>query len=91
MILDAAHFNGRISRQEIVGIVSSKCYLCGHRMRKITWDHVIPRSKGGRGILNYLPAHSHCNHKKGDAVLSPEKHLISKYYRIAVIAHALGV
>jgi hypothetical protein len=46
-----------------------KCMYCGST-KKLTIDHVIPRSKGGTDDWNNLTcACSHCNTKKSDKLL----------------------
>lgn len=45
------------------------CWICGRFMPEEdrTFDHVIPRSKGGTGALTNLRlAHKRCNSKRGD-------------------------
>lgn len=43
-------------------------FECAHckATEALTVDHIIPRSKGGRGIENMQILCSPCNHKKGD-------------------------
>ena len=46
------------------------CYYCGveltkHGDTKVTWDHKIPRAKGGKGNDNYVLACFRCNQDKG--------------------------
>jgi 5-methylcytosine-specific restriction endonuclease McrA len=46
-----------------------KCCFCGHSFptHELTFDHVIPRSRGGDGsFLNLVTACLPCNMKKGD-------------------------
>lgn len=48
------------------------CGLCGDRMgmSEVTFDHIIPRSKGGKTSWdNIIFAHSSCNCRKGDKYL----------------------
>lgn len=48
------------------------CGLCGRRMAmsEVTFDHIIPRSKGGKTSWdNIIFAHSSCNCKKGNKFL----------------------
>lgn len=43
-----------------------RCAYCG-RTGATTMDHVVPRSRGGRGEwLNAVAAHANCNEKKGN-------------------------
>jgi len=52
--------------QEILKASKGKCYYC-HKKTKLTVDHVIPLSKGGRHSKeNVVPACQSCNSKKQD-------------------------
>lgn len=45
------------------------CGICGsgiEALDEVTYDHVVPRSKGGGNYGNLVPAHSRCNGEKGD-------------------------
>lgn len=45
------------------------CQYCGERfpLSKLTYDHVVPRSKGGKTVWeNIVSACHHCNSKKDD-------------------------
>lgn len=45
------------------------CWLCGHivSLGRVTMDHVVPRSKGGRDDeSNLMPAHRKCNEDRGN-------------------------
>ena len=45
------------------------CAYCGHQFgpQELTWDHVIPRSQGGRtSWMNIVLACSSCNSRKGN-------------------------
>lgn len=47
----------------------TRCWLCGKRMRwnEMSFDHIIPRSKGGDNSLDNLAlAHVWCNNARGD-------------------------
>ena len=47
------------------------CHLCGRPAIKgdpLTWDHLIPVSKGGAG-KGVLPAHRSCNSRRGAGVV----------------------
>lgn len=47
-----------------------RCAYCGQRSERLTMDHVIPLSRGGRhGIGNVLPACMPCNQSKGSKYL----------------------
>jgi len=46
-----------------------KCGICGHKLgdfEACNFDHVIPRSKGGKNHGNILFCHITCNANKGD-------------------------
>jgi hypothetical protein len=46
------------------------CQYCGKRTRDLTIDHIIPRSRGGKGTWENLVAScKHCNGKKGNLLL----------------------
>jgi 5-methylcytosine-specific restriction endonuclease McrA len=53
------------------------CYYCGRTLSKggrsevkLTWDHVVPRSRGGITIrANMVPACQDCNSRKGSLLL----------------------
>lgn len=50
------------------GVLKRDKYLCAYcgKPGATTMDHVVPRSRGGRGEwLNAVAAHSGCNEKKG--------------------------
>lgn len=50
----------------------NQCVLCGEPfddMESITKEHLIPRSKGGRGSGNLAPSHFRCNQLRGDLSL----------------------
>jgi hypothetical protein len=48
------------------------CALCGSPLliQAANFDHKIPRSKGGKGPLNYQATHIECNSFKGDRDVS---------------------
>lgn len=49
------------------------CAYCGER-KKLTLDHVIPLTLGGRhSIGNILPACTRCNQRKGSKLLSQHR------------------
>ena len=51
-----------------------RCQYCGETFttRELTFDHVIPRSQGGRNAMdNVVSACSPCNAKKGDKIWKP--------------------
>ena len=52
-----------------------RCQYCGDTFttRELTFDHVIPRAKGGRNSMdNVVSACSPCNAKKGDKIWVPK-------------------
>lgn len=57
------------SRAMIYKRDNNKCQYCG-ATRKLTIDHVVPKSKGGQDTWdNLVVACSSCNTKKGDKLL----------------------
>ena len=47
-----------------------RCAYCGSRSGRLSMDHVIPLSRGGRHTIgNLLPACRSCNSSKGDSLL----------------------
>jgi 5-methylcytosine-specific restriction endonuclease McrA len=65
MFLAYAEFDGEIQRW--------RCALCGKRATKaeLTFDHVIPRAKGGRTVWgNLCLSHAFCNSRKGHRLLA---------------------
>lgn len=55
-----------------------KCAYCGTEGKRLTIDHVIPRSKGGKTTFeNCVAACKPCNHKKSDKLPS-EVHMYFK-------------
>ncbi len=61
----------RLSRREIFIRDNYTCQYCGARLRDLTLDHVIPRSKGGPHTWeNLVSACKTCNHRKGGKSLS---------------------
>lgn len=57
----------KFSRVNIYGRDDYKCQYCGHKksMNELTYDHVIPRSQGGRTTwTNIVSACMKCNSKK---------------------------
>ena len=60
----------RWQRNHLVVKQEGKCAICGKKfdsMKDITFDHIIPMSKGGDDYLeNYQLAHFACNQLKND-------------------------
>jgi 5-methylcytosine-specific restriction endonuclease McrA len=64
--------------------VNPRCYYCGVKFddgkHRLTWDHKIPRSRGGKGKHgNLVPACFTCNQEKG--VLTENEYKLVLYYR----------
>ncbi|MBE9114491.1 HNH endonuclease [Lusitaniella coriacea LEGE 07157] len=58
-----------VNRREVLRRDLHTCQYCGSK-KKLTLDHVIPRSKGGKHRWdNVVTACERCNAKKGDRVL----------------------
>lgn len=67
----------RFSRQNVLARDRYRCQYCGERkpLRQLTFDHVIPRSRGGKTSWeNIVTACSECNVKK-DARTPAEAHM----------------
>lgn len=57
--------------------VTGQCYYCDRVAT--TWDHVIPRSKGGADVANNkVPACKPCNERKGSMDYREFMNLIGK-------------
>jgi 5-methylcytosine-specific restriction endonuclease McrA len=59
----------KFSRQNVLARDRWKCCYCGQRFatRELTFDHVMPRSRGGRTSWeNIVTACRDCNHEKAD-------------------------
>lgn len=59
----------KFSRLNILTRDGFRCQYCGRRfeMRELTYDHVLPRSRGGRTTWeNVVASCAPCNAKKGD-------------------------
>jgi 5-methylcytosine-specific restriction endonuclease McrA len=59
----------KFSRVNIYARDNYRCQYCGAKrlMEELTYDHVIPRSKGGKTVwTNIVTACAPCNEKKGD-------------------------
>lgn len=66
-------WGGRKAQQFVkltLSTYGSVCWLCGlpPNGRKMTADHIIPRSKNGAvyDLRNLGPAHRHCNESRGN-------------------------
>lgn len=67
-------YAGRINRKnKLIAMYGFRCAYCGLSKfrRELTADHVIPKAKGGRGVMeNTLLACQPCNTRKADVPLS---------------------
>lgn len=78
----ANRYRIRFSRLNVFMRDEFRCMYCGseHPARELTFDHVVPRSQGGRTEWgNILSACNHCNSQKGNrtpdqAGMSPLRH-----------------
>lgn len=52
-----------------------KCFYCAQELDlyTVTLDHLHPKSKGGNGHSNMVPACLHCNNAKGDRLPTPQE------------------
>lgn len=58
-----------VNRREVLRRDKYQCQYCGST-KKLTLDHVIPRSKGGKHLWdNVVIACEPCNSRKGDRIL----------------------
>ena len=58
------------SRRNIFIRDGHKCMYCGKKAADLELEHVVPRSRGGKGVWENLVASCHgCNQKKGDMTL----------------------
>lgn len=56
-----------------------ECVYCGHRSKKLTIDHIIPKSRGGKSTFeNCVASCKPCNNKKGHKLCSEIKMYPSK-------------
>ena len=57
----------RITRRAVFARDGHSCQYCGIEGVRLTVDHVLPRSRGGRNTWkNTVAACETCNHRKGD-------------------------
>ena len=60
----------KVSRKETLNIINSPCVACGS-ISKITMDHVVPLSRGGRhSIGNLQPLCFSCNASKNNRTMT---------------------
>lgn len=69
-------WNQRVAKRQYLALMKHDalyCYLCGQLIlseKDFSFDHVFPRSLGGRQTPeNMLPAHKKCNCEKGAMTL----------------------
>ena len=65
----------RFSRANVLRRDNHKCQYCGMFMnansKKLTWDHIVPRARGGDSSWeNCVACCIKCNSKKGDKTLA---------------------
>ena len=57
----------RITRKAVLARDGWTCQYCGSRKSRLTVDHVIPRSRGGKSVWeNIVAACASCNRRKGN-------------------------
>lgn len=59
----------RCTRKAVLRRDRYTCQYCnkGFKTEKLTWDHVVPRSKGGKSVwTNVITSCIECNTRKGD-------------------------
>jgi 5-methylcytosine-specific restriction endonuclease McrA len=59
-------------KKKLLAKQAGRCYYCMQKFKlvNLTFDHVVPKSKGGKGLRNNLVlACVGCNNKKGDSSL----------------------
>lgn len=60
----------RLSRRSILARDNHTCQYCGHHMKDLTVDHVVPKRLGGKSTWeNLVCCCRKCNSKKGDKTL----------------------
>lgn len=65
----------RLTRREIFARDGWKCVYCGHAVKDLTIDHVVPRHRGGAHTWeNLVTACKTCNHRKA-ACTPAEAHM----------------
>lgn len=63
-----------ISKHEIASLLLKPCFYCGDNLQKITLDHIVPISRGGRhSIGNLVSACMPCNSSKGSKFITEWK------------------
>ena len=72
----------KFTRKNIFKLYNHKCCYCGNRFKidELTWDHVLPRSKGGKtNWKNIVAACYSCNSKKDNR--TPKEAKMKMHYR----------
>jgi 5-methylcytosine-specific restriction endonuclease McrA len=60
----------KISRRALFARDGWRCVYCGNASGRLTLDHVVPRSRGGKSIWeNVVTSCAPCNLRKGDRLL----------------------
>ena len=60
----------KISRPVLFARDGWRCGYCGSSTRKLTLDHIVPRSRGGESVWeNVVASCAPCNRRKGDRLL----------------------
>src|ERR1035437_6774406 len=61
------------TREQIYARDGHICRYCGIPLTKEnrTLDHILPKSKGGKGFHNFVSACRACNYLKGNKLVSP--------------------
>lgn len=87
------------SKKNVIVRDGNVCQYCGERGKRLTIDHVVPRSKGGKTTFeNCVASCQECNHKKKNRLPSevgmylkkqPSQPTISEFLRIKM--ESLGI
>lgn len=57
----------KYSKRNVIVRDNFECAYCGHKAKKLTIDHVIPKSKGGKSVFeNTVASCRECNNRKKD-------------------------
>ena len=60
----------KLSKREVMRRDNFTCQYCGQRASRLTIDHIVPRSQGGKhNWSNLVAACPACNHRKGGRTL----------------------
>lgn len=64
-----------VTWESFVILFNSKCFYCdkGYKESEFDKDHLVPKSKGGRGSVNYVLSCKKCNKSKGDRMPTQEE------------------